>query len=53
MERKELHLRERIKKLLQTYSFEEILEYNNETEEDVLVFLYYEYGLQFPEQEPI
>lgn len=53
MERKELHLRERIQRLLATYSFEEILEYNNATEEDVLVFLYFEYGLQFPEQEPV
>lgn len=53
MERKELFLRERIQKLLETYSFSELLEYNDATEEDILVFLYFEYGLTFPEQEPV
>lgn len=53
MERKELFLRERIQKLLQTYSFTELLEYNDTTEEDILLFLYFEYGFQFPDQEPL
>lgn len=50
MERKELHLRERIQRLLQTHSFEDILEYNDMTEEDIIVFLYFEYGLKLPEE---
>jgi hypothetical protein len=50
MERKELFLRERIKKLLEMYTLQEILEFNDETEEDILVFLYFEYGLKFPEE---
>lgn len=50
MERKELFLRERIQRLLETYSFEDILEFNEATEEDILVFLYFEYGLKFPEE---
>ena len=50
MERKELYLRERIRRLLETYSLEEILEFNEATEEDILVFLYFEYGLKFPEE---
>lgn len=50
MERKELYLRERIQKLLETYSFEELLEFNDMTEEDTIVFLYFEYGLTLPEE---
>lgn len=50
MERKELHLRERIQRLLESYSFEDILNFNDMTEEDVLLFLYFEYGLKFPEE---
>ena len=50
MERKELLLRERIQRLLEVFSFEQILEFNDLTEEDTLVFLYLEYGLQFPEE---
>jgi hypothetical protein len=53
MERKELLLRERIQRLLATYSFEDLLDYNEATEEDILVFLYFEYGFQFPEAEPL
>lgn len=53
MERKELQLRERIQRLLETYTFEEILEFNDTTPEDILVFLYFEYGLTFPENEPL
>lgn len=49
MERKELYLRERIQRLLETYSFEDILEYNDMTDEDVIVFLFFEYGLKLPE----
>lgn len=50
MERKEIFLRERIQRLLETYTFSEILEFNEMTEEDTLLFLYFEYGLQFPEE---
>lgn len=50
MERKELHLRSRIQRLLEVFTFEQILEFNDMTEEDVLLFLYFEYGLQFPEE---
>lgn len=53
MERKELFLRDRIQRLLETYTFSEILEYNEATEEDILLFLYFEYGLKFPEAEPL
>jgi hypothetical protein len=50
MERNDLYLRERIRRLLETYSLEEILEQCDETAEDILVFLYFEYGLKFPEE---
>lgn len=50
MERKELYLRERIKKILDTYTFEELLEFNDLTDEDVLVFLYFDFGLKLPEE---
>jgi hypothetical protein len=50
MERNDLYLRERIRRLLEAYSLEEILEQCDETAEDILVFLYYEYGLKFPEE---
>lgn len=50
MERKELFLRERIQRLLESYSFEEILDFNDMSEEDVLLFLYLEYGLKLPEE---
>ncbi len=53
MERNELFLRERIQRLLETYTLEEILELGGVTPEDVLVFLYFEFGLTFPEQEPV
>ena len=50
MERKELYLRERIQRLLETYTLENILELNDMTDEDILVFLYFEYGLKLPEE---
>lgn len=50
MERKELYLRERIQKLLEVYTFQELLEFNDVTEEDILIFLYFEYGLKLPEE---
>jgi hypothetical protein len=53
MERDELKLRERIEKLLEIYSFEDIIEQNDLTIEDILVFLYNEYGLTFPPLELI
>jgi hypothetical protein len=53
MERNELYLRERIQRLLETYTLEEIIDHNDVTTEDILVFLYFEFGLTFPEQEPV
>ena len=53
MERDEIQLRERIEKLLEIYSFEDILEHNDLSLEDVLVFLHNEYGLTFPTLELI
>lgn len=53
MEENELKLRERIEKLLEIYTFEDILEHNDATIEDILIFLYYEYGLKFPPMELI
>lgn len=53
MERNELLLRDRISRLLETYEFEDILEHNNVDLEDILVFLYFEYGLKFPDNEPL
>jgi hypothetical protein len=53
MDLNELMLRERIQNLLETYTFEEILEQNGDSIEDILVYLYFEYGLQLPEVEPL
>jgi hypothetical protein len=53
MDRDDLRLRERIKQLLETYSFEEILEENGDSLEDIICFLYFEYGLKLPEMEPL
>ena len=49
MERNELVLRQSIRRLLEDYTLEEILEQCDETPEDILVFLYFEYGLKFQE----
>lgn len=53
MERDELNLRLRIREVLETYKFEEILDEANEELEDILLFLYLEYGLPLPEREPL
>lgn len=53
MERNELLLRDRIARLLEVYDFDDILDHNDVTLEDILVFLYFEYGLQFPDNEPL
>lgn len=53
MDRDQLVLYTHIKKLLEVYTFEEILEYNDDTVEDILMYLFYEYGLKFPEVEPV
>ena len=53
MERDELLLRERISKLLEAYSLEELLEYNEMTEEDLLVILINEFGFDIPNMEPL
>lgn len=50
MERNELYLRDRIRRLLEEHTLEEILEQCDETPEDILVFLYFEYGLPIPEE---
>ncbi len=43
----------RAKELLETYSFSELLEHNELTEEDVLVFLNEQGLLTLPEVEPL
>lgn len=53
MDRDELALRERIRILLETYTFEELLEENEIEIEDVVLFLYQEYDLHLPEMEPL
>lgn len=53
MERDELNLRLRIREVLETYTFEEILDEANEEMEDILIFLFNEYGLLLPEREPL
>lgn len=53
MDREELQLRERIRILLETYSFEELLAENEMEIEDAVLFLYQEYGLHLPEMEPL
>ena len=53
MDRDELALRERIRILLETYTFEELLEENEIEIEDAVLYLYLEYGLKLPEMEPL
>lgn len=53
MDRDELVLRERIRILLETYTFEELLEENEMEIEDAVLYLYLEYGLKLPEMEPL
>jgi hypothetical protein len=53
MERDEIKLRDRLKAVLGVYTLEEILEQNDMTDEDLLVFLVYNYGLLLPDYEPI
>lgn len=53
MERDELQLRERIARLLEAYSLEELLEYNEMSEEDLLVVLIGEFGFNIPDMEPL
>jgi hypothetical protein len=53
MERDELRLRERIARLLETYSLEELLEYNEMTEDDLLVLLISSYDFSIPDMEPL
>jgi hypothetical protein len=53
MDRDELFLREKIRTILETYSFEELLEENEMEIEDAILFLYLEYGLKLPEMEPL
>lgn len=53
MERDELQLRERIARLLEAYSLEELLEYNEMTEEDLLVVLISGFDFTIPDMEPL
>lgn len=53
MERDELQLRERISRLLEAYSLEELLEYNELTEEDLLVLLIRDFSFDIPDMEPL
>lgn len=53
MERDEIHLRDRLKAVLEIYTVEEILEDNDMTVEDALVFLVYQYGLLIPDYGPL
>jgi hypothetical protein len=53
MERDELQLRERITRLLEAYSLEELLQYNEMSEEDLLVVLISEFGFDIPDMEPL
>ena len=53
MERDELQLRERIARLLEAYSLEELLEFNEMSEEDLLVVLISSYGFDIPNVEPL
>lgn len=42
-----------VAKILEVYSFEEILEMNNLTEEDVVLLLYQEGYIKLPEYKPL
>lgn len=53
MDRDELFLRDKIKKLLDVYTIQDLFEFNDVTPEDILIFLYFEYGLTLPEVEPV
>jgi hypothetical protein len=44
---------DKYKAILEVYSLEEILEYNDEEVIDILAFLVKEYGLKLPEVEPV
>jgi hypothetical protein len=53
MDRDEILLRDKIKNLLEVYSFEEILEHNDMTIEDCIVFMIANYGLLLPDYGPL
>jgi hypothetical protein len=44
---------DKLNEILEVYSLEEILEYNDEEVVDILAFLIREYGLKLPEVKPI
>lgn len=44
---------EKLKQILEVYTLEEILEYNDEEVIDILSFLVKEYKLKLPEVEPV
>lgn len=53
MDRDELFLRQRIRTLLETYSFEQLLESNELEMEDIVLYLYQEEYIHLPEMEPL
>lgn len=53
MDRDEIILRDRIKRLLEVYDVEEILADNDMTIEDMLIFMVENYGLLLPDYEPL
>jgi hypothetical protein len=53
MERDEVNLRDRVSQVLGVYTLEEVLEVNDMTVEDCLVFLVYNYGLVLPDYGPL
>lgn len=53
MDRDELYLRDKIKNCLDVYGLEEILEINDLTIEDLLVFMVGNYGLTLPDYAPL
>lgn len=53
MDRDEIRLRDKIKRLLEVYELEDILGDNDMTVEDLLVYMVESYGLLLPDYEPL
>jgi len=50
VDRGKIELLERVIRLLETYTLEDILEHNDLTQEELLVTLYVEGHIEFPEE---